>query len=110
MNRLLADVDSIPGETESKVVAVGLTKLLTETPEMLSDYVSLWGPAMTSLVKLFECDAEGEDDEENHLVDLESKGYQAAFAKLAFSGKADHDPFAGVCLSLTPLVGPPANL
>ena len=29
---------------------------------------------MQSLVKLFECDVEGEDDEENHLAELETKG------------------------------------
>ena len=96
MTRLTSEVDSLPGIVERKIVSIGLTKLLTETQEMHSTYVDLWPAVVSCLVKIFEVRATNEGDEENQLADLESKGYQAAFAKLAYSARQDHDPFADI--------------
>lgn len=97
MTRLLSEIDSLPKEVERKVVAVGLTKLLTETPEMIQNYVNdIWPLAVQAIVKIFELEAEKEEDEENQLAELEAKGYQAKFAKLVYSSQRDFDPFTEV--------------
>lgn len=93
MNRLLTDVDAIVDDVERKTVCIGLTKLLTETPEMHAQYAALWPLMIQCLVRFIELDSDGGEDEENQLAELEKKGYQAAFVKLAFGGKKEHDPF-----------------
>jgi exportin-2 (importin alpha re-exporter) len=40
---LIADLQKVSGNTNRKICAVGMTKVLTEAPAMLqSDYVKLW--------------------------------------------------------------------
>eukprot|EP00039_Didymoeca_costata_P022455 m.4556 g.4556 ORF g.4556 m.4556 type:complete len:965 (-) comp3015_c0_seq1:58-2952(-) len=96
MNRLLIDIDSFPKEVERKVVAVGLTKLLTETPVMMQNHPNIWKLAMAAVIKVFDLEAVKEEDEENQLAELEAKGYQAKFAKLVYSSQRESDPFAEV--------------
>ena len=43
LNRLLGDVLKLPAPLEAKTVAVGLTKLICETPEMTTTYQAV-GP------------------------------------------------------------------
>lgn len=96
MNRLLSDVDAIVDNVERKGVIIGLTKLLTETPEMHSTYANLWSLMISSLVKFIEMESEGGEDVENQLDDLEKKGYQVAFVKLSFGGSINYDPFTQI--------------
>ena len=43
------------GETERKITAVGVTKILTEGPAMLNEsYVHLWAGLLNALVCMFE--------------------------------------------------------
>jgi hypothetical protein len=38
----LADLQKVSGHLERKICAVGVTRCLTESPKMLSDYKDLW--------------------------------------------------------------------
>lgn len=96
MNRLLGDVDAIVNYLERKSTCIGLTKLLTETPEMHTQYSALWPLVINALVRFIELESDGGEDEESQLAELEKKGYQAAFVKLAFSGTQKHDPFGQI--------------
>jgi hypothetical protein len=42
INRLTDDVRAVFGEVEQKIVAVGLTKFLTETPSLLGPYAQVF--------------------------------------------------------------------
>lgn len=92
----LMDVQKVGGQTERKICAVGITKLLTETPALLSDpYVVLWAPLLQALVSLFELPEDDSVPEDEHFIDVEdTPGYQTAFSQLVFAGTKDRDPFA----------------
>eukprot|EP00054_Salpingoeca_dolichothecata_P005032 m.32842 g.32842 ORF g.32842 m.32842 type:complete len:972 (-) comp15079_c0_seq1:180-3095(-) len=97
LNRTLDDVQRVSSELEKKICAVGMTKMLTETPEMLGPYAEMWTRLLGSLVAIFELDTdETANPEDVSLVDDDSSGYKAGFAKLQFSGKHQFDPFPEV--------------
>eukprot|EP00049_Salpingoeca_infusionum_P007297 m.118464 g.118464 ORF g.118464 m.118464 type:complete len:939 (-) comp13655_c0_seq2:4264-7080(-) len=89
LNRVLSDVQKVSGDIERKTCAIGLTKLITETPEVLAN-PEAWLSLLECQLKLFELPTEETDDG----VDEEAQsGYKAAFNKLAFAGDPTHDPF-----------------
>ena len=48
---IVLEVQKVSGLTEKKICALGIIKLLTETPAMLTGrYSSLWTPVLTALV------------------------------------------------------------
>ena len=95
---MIPDVQKVSGQTECKICAVGITKLLTETPEMLVDpYVTLWAPLLEALIKLFECPQDDNLPDEEHFIEIEdTPGYQTAYSQLMMAGIKDHDPFSSV--------------
>ena len=94
----LIDVQKVSGQTERKICAVGITKLLTETPEMLSaPYVDLWTSLLQALISLFELPQDDTLPDDEHFIEIEdTPGYQTAFSQLIFAGIKEHDPFGGV--------------
>ena len=91
---VIADVQKVSGSTERKICAIGITKLLTETPEMLSDmYMGLWVPLLQALISLFELPEEGTPDDETFIEVEETPGYQATYSQLIMAGSKDSDPF-----------------
>ena len=94
----LLDVQKVSGTTERKICAVGITKLLTETPEMLSSpYVDLWTSLLQALISLFELPQDDTLPDDEHFIEIEdTPGYQTAFSQLIFAGIKEHDPFGGV--------------
>ncbi len=94
----LLDVQKVSGNTERKICAVGITKLLTETPEMLIEpYVSLWTSLLQALISLFELPEDSSLPDDEHFIEIEdTPGYQTAFSQLIFAGVKDKDPFGGV--------------
>eukprot|EP01137_Pigoraptor_chileana_P025247 Opistho-2@94433 len=91
------EVQKVSGSTERKICAVGMTKILTESP-FVSQYFDLWPLFLAAIVRLFELE---EDDSgatgEDGFVEIEdTPGYQAAFTQLAFASKADKDPFVAI--------------
>jgi len=91
-------VQKISGTTEKKIAAVGLSKLLTETPELLTgSYSSRFPALLTTLIGLFELPEDGSIPDDEHFIEIEdTPGYQTAYSQLIFAGKPEHDPVAGV--------------
>ena len=64
MKKLLEHVHRVSGDIERKTCAVGMTKLICETPEVQTGHFELWPLLLTSLVRLFEMgEGSGDDDE-----------------------------------------------
>ena len=88
---VLPDLQKTPAR-DRKIVAVGLSRLLTQSQRMLAPpYAQQWAPTLQALIKLFILPQEIsktsgavqiEDDEEVATADLEATGYQASFSKL----------------------------
>ena len=93
-------VQKISGTTEKKISAVGLTKLLTETQEIVSSsgqYANQFLPLLTTLIALFELPEDSTIPDDEHFIEIEdTPGYQTAYSQLIFAGKPDSDPVAGV--------------
>jgi len=93
-------VQKISGTTEKKISAVGLTKLLTETQEIVSNsgqYANQFLPLLTTLIALFELPEDSTIPDDEHFIEIEdTPGYQTAYSQLIFAGKPDSDPVAGV--------------
>merc|ERR1712112_551626 len=90
----------ISGNTEKKIAAVGLTKLLCESPQLCtasSPYSSQFLPLLAALIALFELPEDETIPDNEHFIEIEdTPGYQTAYSQLIFAGKPDHDPVAGV--------------
>ena len=88
------NVQKISGTTEKKIAAVGLTKLLTETPALVSGkYADKFQPLLTALIGLFELPEDETIPDDEHFIEIEdTPGYQTAYSQLIFAGKPDHDP------------------
>merc|ERR1712042_347442 len=93
-------VQKISGATEKKISAVGLTKLLTETQEIVSgsgQYANQFNPLLTTLIGLFELPEDESIPDDEHFIEIEdTPGYQTAYSQLIFAGKPDYDPVAGI--------------
>ena len=91
----LQDVQKVSGSTERKICAVGITRLLTETPAMLMEpCASLWTPLLQALISLFELPEDDSLPPDEHYIDIEDiPGYQTAFSQLVYAGSKEHDPF-----------------
>merc|ERR1712055_629369 len=78
--------------------AVGLTKLLTETPALVNGkYADKFPHLLTALIGLFELPEDETIPDDEHFIEIEdTPGYQTAYSQLIFAGKPDHDPVAGV--------------
>ena len=94
----LQDVQKVSGATERKICAVGITKLLTETPAMLVEPCSsLWTPLLQALISLFELPEDDSVPPDEHFIDIEdTPGYQTAFSQLVYAGSKERDPFESV--------------
>ncbi|KAH8308305.1 hypothetical protein KR059_010228 [Drosophila kikkawai] len=97
----ITDMGKVLKDLDRKMVAVGVTKLLTETPEMFQpQYASFWPRLLHSLIDLFERSpdqlpafdggeaAAGPDDADG--------GYQVAFAQLSNAQPKQHDHLADI--------------
>lgn len=91
----IQDVQKVSGRTERKICAVGITKLLTETPSMLVEpCASLWTPLLQVLISLFELPEDDTIPPDEHFIEIEdTPGYQTAFSQLVYAGTKECDPF-----------------
>merc|ERR1719460_1662922 len=80
--------------TEKKISAVGLSKLLTETPELMTgQYKTQFVALLTALIALFELPEDSSIPDDEHFIEIEdTPGYQTAYSQLIFAGKADTNP------------------
>ncbi|XP_069676561.1 exportin-2 [Periplaneta americana] len=95
---IIPDVQKISGNVERKIAAVGITKLLCDTKEMMDgSYANLWAPLLQALIGLFELPEDESTLPDDHFIEVEdTPGYQAAYSQLAFANKLDHDPLQGL--------------
>jgi len=91
-------IQKISGATEKKIAAVGLSKLISETEELLTGkYADKFVPLLLSIVALFELPEDESIPDGEHFIEIEdTPGYQTAYSQLIFAGKPDYDPVAGV--------------
>ena len=92
------------GLIKKKISAVGISKLLTETPDFfVGNNFGKFVPLLQALVALFELPEDSSTADEEHFVDImDDPNYQNAYSKLIFAGKAGTDPakLAGVNLQI----------
>jgi len=97
---IVLEVQKVSGATERKICAVGMTKLLCETPVMLADdYAAMWPQVLQALVGLFELPEDDSVPDDEHFIDIEdTPGYQTAYSQLIFAGKRELEggPVKGV--------------
>ncbi|RUP48679.1 Cse1-domain-containing protein [Jimgerdemannia flammicorona] len=96
---VVPELQKVPDNIDRKVCAVGLVRLLTQSPTFVSgSYVAMWPNVATALVKLFEAptDLTQNDDDELYTFDLEESGYQASFSRLATASQVKIDPTASI--------------
>lgn len=91
---IVNEVQKVSGVTEKKICAVGITKLLCETPCMVAgQYANYWLPVLTALVKLFELPEDDTIPDDEHFIEIEdTAGYQSAYSQLVFAGKKKAEP------------------
>jgi len=91
-------VQKISGTTEKKIAAVGLSKLLCETDELITGrYADKFNSLLLALIALFELPEDETIPDDEHFIEIEdTPGYQTAYSQLIFAGKPDYDPVAGV--------------
>ena len=69
----IADLQKVSGNLERKICAVGVTKILTECPILLSSpqYQKMWSSLLEALVRLFELPEDQSTPEDEHFIDVE---------------------------------------
>ena len=84
---LVADMAKVGSEMDRKIVAVGISKLLTDCPAMLADpYVRNWPRLLQALIELFELPPDETTLVGDHYVEVDdAPGYQAAFSQLSYA-------------------------
>ena len=94
----IPDVQRVSGQTDRRICAIGITKILTETPEMLTDpFLQQWSNLLQALISLFELPEDDTVPDDEHFIEIDdTPGYQTAFSQLVFAGLKDHDPFGEV--------------
>ncbi|BFY99292.1 hypothetical protein BsWGS_02332 [Bradybaena similaris] len=94
----LQDLQKVSGSTSKKICAVGVTKVLTEVDSMLSgEYTALWPRLLQALIGLFELPEDDSLPDDEHFIEIDdTPGYQTSYSQLAYAGKQDHDPIAGL--------------
>ncbi|XP_071494645.1 exportin-2-like [Diadema antillarum] len=94
----IPEVQKTSGAIEKKIVAVGMTKILTDCPVMMTnaEYRKCWTPLLQALIGLFELEEDDNVPDDEHFIEVDDQpSYSAAYSQLANAGKAARDPFNG---------------
>lgn len=91
---LVTDINKVSGDTDRKIVAVGIAKILTECPIMLqSPYIAYWQQLVQALIELFELPPDESNIDGDHFIEIEdTAGYQVAYSQLNFASSKRDDP------------------
>ncbi|XP_036346077.1 exportin-2-like [Rhagoletis pomonella] len=94
----IPDMAKVSSEMDRKIVAVGVAKILTECPPMLTPpYVQRWSTLLQALVELFELPPDQTTLDGDHFVEVDdAPGYQAAFSQLSFAQPKSQDFLAEI--------------
>lgn len=95
---IIQDLQKVSGPLERKICAIGIIKMLTETPNMLSEaYINLWSPLLQSLIHLFELPEDSSTPDDEHFIEVEdTPGYRTCYSQLMMAGAKEHDPFGPI--------------
>lgn len=94
---LVTDINKVSGDTDRKIVAVGVAKILCECPLMLQTYIAYWQPLVQALIELFELPPDESNIEGDHFIEIEdTAGYQVAYSQLNFAASKKDDPVGEV--------------
>ncbi|XP_058058317.1 exportin-2 [Anopheles bellator] len=94
----IPDINKVSGELDQKIVSVGVTKLLCECPEMVSEpYVSYWPQLLQNVVQIFELPPDESAIDGDNFIEIEDvPGYQAAYSQLNFAQSKPVDPLPDI--------------
>jgi exportin-2 (importin alpha re-exporter) len=93
----IPDINKVSGETERKIVAIGIARILCESQIMLQKYVGNWQGLLQALIELFELPCDESTIDGDTFVEIEdTAGYQVAYSQLNFASTRKDDPFADI--------------
>lgn len=95
---LITDLTRVASETDKKIVAVGISKILCECPSLLIlPYRNYWSSLLQALITSFEMPPDENPLEGDHFIEVEDTvGYQAAYSQLNFAQIKNADPIPDV--------------
>ena len=91
---LLTDINKVSSDSDRKIVAVGVTKILCECPQMIEmPYIAHWQPLFQALIGFFELPPDESCIEGDTFIEIEeTSGYQVAYSQLNFASVKKDDP------------------
>lgn len=94
----VTDINKVSGDTDRKIVAVGLVKILCDTPAMLqAPYIAHWQPLVQALIELFELPVDESNIEGDSFIEIEdTAGYQVAYSQLNYATSKKDDPISEI--------------
>ncbi|XP_067624809.1 exportin-2 [Eurosta solidaginis] len=94
----IPDMAKVTTEMDRKIVAVGVAKILTDCPVMLTPpYTQRWAPLLQALVELFELPPDQTTLDGDHFVEVDdAPGYQAVFSQLSYAQPKSQDFLAEI--------------
>lgn len=94
----VSDINKVSGDTDRKIVAVGIVKILCDAPAMLQQpYITHWQSLAQALIELFELPVDDSNIEGDSFIEIEdTASYQVAYSQLNFATSKRDDPVAEV--------------
>lgn len=94
----ITELQKVCGNTERKIVACGVTKLLCESPEMVNgQYGKYWPLLLQALISFFEMPTDESTLPDDHYIEIEdAPSFQTTNAKLSFASNTKPDPLQGI--------------
>lgn len=95
---LIPDMNRVTTEVDKKIVTIGISKLLCETPAMVNaPYVNFWPRLLETLIQVFELPPDTSALDGDHFIEVDDAvGYQAAYSQLNFAQPRNNDPFQSI--------------
>lgn len=95
---LIPDMNRVTTEADKKIVTIGITKLLCQTPAMVNaPYVDFWPRLLETLIQVFELPPDTSTMDGDHFIEVDdAAGYQAAYSQLNFAQAKRDDAFESI--------------
>lgn len=92
---LVPDMALTHGTVPRKIVTIGITKILCESPKMLNEYRKFWPTILQNVIHIFELPADVANEPDQY-EKADNEGYEAAFSQLSFALPKVRDPCSKV--------------
>lgn len=94
---LLVDLQKISGNTERKITACGVVKLLSDCPVMFSGaYQKFWVPLFEALINFFEMPRDESTFAEDFIEIDDTPNYATSNTRLNYANNQKLDPLQGI--------------